>query len=141
MIAILVAEILQLHTTIKDVTEMLHIDTTSKIPIYKQIYHSISTLIVKGILKENDQLPSTRVLAEKLNLNPNTVARAYRTMECDGIVYASPGKGFFVAKQNGSVVDKLMKDFEELVVQMLDLNINYKALIDTIQNIEKRKNI
>ena len=70
---------------------MFTIDLTSRIPIYEQIYENIISLIVKGTLSENDQLPSVRAFAKDAGVNPNTVAKAYQELERIGIIYSVPG--------------------------------------------------
>ena len=82
---------------------MITLDLTGRAPIYEQICSQFSSLISKGVLKENDKLPSSRMLAKELGLNPNTVAKAYSRLEHDDIIYSVAGKGCFVAKQKGSI--------------------------------------
>ena len=76
---------------------MFSIDPRNKIPIYQQITDQFLFLQAKGILREGDQLPSIRELAEKLGINPNTVARAYQEMEKLGFIQTIPKKGTYVS--------------------------------------------
>jgi GntR family transcriptional regulator len=69
----------------------------SGIPVYKQIIHQVQTAITAGLLKEGDQLPTIRALHQKLNVNPNTVAKAYRELEHLGHISTERGSGCFVA--------------------------------------------
>lgn len=69
----------------------------SGIPVYRQIIHHVQTAVAAGRLKEGDQLPTIRALHEKLQVNPNTVAKAYRELEHLGIVAAEHGSGCYVA--------------------------------------------
>ena len=71
---------------------MITLDLTGRAPIYEQICSQFSSLISKGVLKENDKLPSSRMLAKELGLNPNTVAKAYSRLEHDEIIYSVAGK-------------------------------------------------
>lgn len=73
------------------------IDPGNKTPIYQQITDQFLFLQAKGILREGDQLPSIRELAEKLGINPNTVARAYQEMEKLGFIQTIPKKGTYVS--------------------------------------------
>ena len=91
---------------------MITLDLTGRAPIYEQICSQFSSLISKGVLKENDKLPSSRMLAKELGLNPNTVAKAYSRLEHDDIIYSVAGKGCFVAKQKGSIEKKLLEEFK-----------------------------
>jgi GntR family transcriptional regulator len=66
-------------------------------PIYEQIEGQIRRWIATGTLKEGDQLPSVRALAEQLTVNPNTVARAYSELTAEGLVASHAGRGVFIA--------------------------------------------
>ena len=57
---------------------MLDIDLTSRLPIYEQIIENIKTEIIKGVLQKDDRIPSVRILAQELTINPNTIQKAYR---------------------------------------------------------------
>lgn len=77
----------------------LHIHPESGLPVYLQIEGQIKETIAVGGLKVNDKLPSVRRLALELGINPNTVARAYRDLERDGILRTATGSGTFVQIQ------------------------------------------
>ncbi|MEJ1972083.1 MAG: GntR family transcriptional regulator [Lacunisphaera sp.] len=69
----------------------------SGIPVYKQIIHQVQTAITAGGLKEGDRLPTIRALHQQLNVNPNTVAKAYRELEHLGLIATERGSGCFVS--------------------------------------------
>ena len=69
----------------------------SGIPVYKQIINRITAAIANGELREGDQLPTIRALHEALNVNPNTVAKAYRELELKGVVRAEHGSGCYIS--------------------------------------------
>ncbi len=69
----------------------------SGIPAYKQIMHQVQAAIASGALNEGDQLPTIRSLHEKLGVNPNTVARAYRELQTTGVITSQQGSGCYVA--------------------------------------------
>lgn len=73
-----------------------NIEFNSGIPVYKQIITHICSALASGELKEGDQLPTLRQLHEKLEINPNTVAKAYRELELRGIIASERGSGSFV---------------------------------------------
>ena len=85
---------------------MIRVDATSFVPIYEQIKKEILRLVATGRLKVHDPLPSIRDLAAELIVNPNTVARAYRELEQDGLVSALKGRGSFVARRPEPGADK-----------------------------------
>lgn len=73
------------------------IEFHSGIPVYKQIIHQVQAAVTSGQLKEGDQLPTIRALHEHLNVNPNTVAKAYRELAHLGVISAEHGSGCFVS--------------------------------------------
>lgn len=76
---------------------MIFIDYHSRVPIYEQIKEQIIMLINTGVYKPDDRLPSIRTLSSELNINVNTVKRAFAELEHDGITYSAQGRGIFVA--------------------------------------------
>ncbi len=95
---------------------MFTIDLTSRTPIYEQIYFKIIELVIKGSLKENDQIPSVRNLAKDTGVNPNTVAKAYQELERNGIIYSLTGRGSFIAKIDNSLIKEfILSDFDSSV--------------------------
>lgn len=75
----------------------LQIATGSAVPIYRQIVDQIGLAILRGDLAPGDALPSVRAVAERLVVNPNTVARAYADLVREGHALTQPGKGLTVA--------------------------------------------
>jgi GntR family transcriptional regulator len=78
-------------------TETWMIEFHSGIPVYKQIIHHVQAAVAEGRLREGDQLPTIRALHQKLDVNPNTVAKAYRELEHLGVISTERGSGCFVA--------------------------------------------
>lgn len=75
-----------------------HIDTNSSVAVYLQIENHVKFAIASGRLEAGDQLPSVRELSDRLDINPNTVAKAYRDLEITGLVYTRRGTGVYVNK-------------------------------------------
>lgn len=73
-----------------------HISTGSTTPIFRQIGDQVRIAVAMGHLKEGDVLPSVRALAEKLLVNPNTVAKAYSELAREGVIETQHGRGVFV---------------------------------------------
>ena len=71
------------------------------VPIYLQLMEQIKHAIETGALTPGDQLPGIRPLAEELVINPNTVAKAYRELEHEGVIELRHGAGAFVSGQAG----------------------------------------
>jgi GntR family transcriptional regulator len=72
------------------------------VPIYLQLMEQVKHAIETGALRPGDQLPGMRPLAEELVINPNTVAKAYRELEHEGIIELRHGAGAFVAGHAGA---------------------------------------
>jgi GntR family transcriptional regulator len=81
----------------------LHIDTSSRLPIYQQLVQQIREGIARGELKPDDALPSVRQLSRDLVVNPNTVARAYSELDRAGLLVSRPGRGVFVAQPHNDL--------------------------------------
>ena len=75
------------------------VNTGSSVPIYKQITEQVRQAVATGKLTVGDQLPSVRALAEKVVLNPNTVARAYGDLAREGLIETRPGRGVFIIRK------------------------------------------
>ena len=76
---------------------LIHVDPTDYRPMYVQIMDEIKGAIVVGVVEHDDPLPSVRQLAADIRVNPNTIKRAYRELERDGVIYVRRGKGTYVA--------------------------------------------
>jgi GntR family transcriptional regulator len=81
----------------------------SGVPIYLQLMEQVRHAVETGALRAGEQLPGIRTLAEELVINPNTVAKAYRELEHEGVVELRQGAGAFIAATAGErkVTDKL----------------------------------
>lgn len=75
----------------------IHISAADGVPIYLQIVNQVKYLVSAGRLTPGEELPPIRTLAEKLLVNPNTVARAYRELEMAGIVLKRRTTGTYVS--------------------------------------------
>src|SRR5947209_17723967 len=75
----------------------LHISQADGVPIYLQIVNQVKYLVASGRLAAGEEMPPIRALAERLLINPNTVARAYRELEAAGIVTTRRTAGTYVS--------------------------------------------
>ena len=80
---------------------MFVIDPRSKAPIYEQLREQLRWQITMGFLAPDEPLPSVRSLGADLGINPNTIQKAYREMEQEGLIYSRPGRGSFVTPAIG----------------------------------------
>jgi GntR family transcriptional regulator len=74
-----------------------YLDTKSGVSPYLQLVHQVRRALKLGVLREGDQLPTVREVVAAIAINPNTVSKAYRELEHEGLVAARAGVGTFVA--------------------------------------------
>jgi GntR family transcriptional regulator len=98
------------------------VDLTAHRPVYEQIIERVERAVASGELKSGDQLPTVRQLAGELRVNFNTVARAYRMLDAQGIISTQHGRGTFIlgagtARKRRQLrrkqLDALMEEFLE----------------------------
>lgn len=104
-------------------------------PIYEQVKDGLRRLIITGAISPGDKLPSVRQLAGSLAINPNTIQRAYETLEQEGYAYSVPGKGSFAAlpidvtaKRREELLEKLDAIVQELMylgMTLADITARY----------------
>ena len=73
-----------------------HLDARSGVAPYRQLIHQVRQALRLGLLHQGDQLPKVKDVVAGLAINPNTVLKAYRELEYEGLVAARPGIGTFV---------------------------------------------
>ena len=96
----------------------ISIDQKSGVPLYRQIIESVKFAIARGALSPGDKLPTVRQLAVDLEVNPNTVIRAYREMVIEGVLDPQQGSGTFVtnhrpevdALERGRMLDQILTE-------------------------------
>jgi GntR family transcriptional regulator len=100
---------------------VIRIDTSSFTPFYEQVKRQVKGQVASGTLAPGDPLPSIRDLALSLLLNPNTVARAYRELEREGLITTRKGKGCFVAADSARLARSVRTDeIERLLDEALE---------------------
>lgn len=118
----------------------INITTHDKVPIYLQVVNQIKYQIAAGRLVAGEELPPIRVLAEKLVVNPNTIARAYRELEMAGIVEKRRTAGTFVSDQGSPLARRermkiLTERIDQLLAEALQMNV---TLDDVIKLLNQR---
>lgn len=76
---------------------MFRVDPHSSVPVFEQIVHEVKAAVASGALRPGEPIPSVRKLAVDILVNPNTVAKAYRDLEREGVIYTRKGLGLFVS--------------------------------------------
>lgn len=117
---------------------MFELDLRSRAPIYEQLTEKIIELIVTKVLKADEQLPTVRVLAGELTVNPNTVQKAYRELEYRGYIYSLPGKGNFVKptvpEQNTARLKTLEAELLRIISEMSYLGMSPRQIMNIVQH-------
>ena len=122
---------------------MIKIDYKNDKPLHEQISFGIKELIISGIFKTDEQLPSVRELSVQLTVNPNTVQRAYKDLEAEGIIYSLRGKGSFISPvtETGSVQTELLYDaLEKTVKELAYLGESEENIKNVVKNIFIERN-
>ena len=88
-----------------------HLDSRSGVAPYLQLIHQVRHALRLDLLRQGDQLPTVKDVAAGLAINPNTVLKAYRELEYQGLVAARPGRGTFVT---GSLSGSSLAAYEPL---------------------------
>jgi GntR family transcriptional regulator len=109
------------------------IDPKSGVPFYRQIIEQVKFAIARGDLKPGDRLPTMRQLAVDLSINPNTVIRAYREMEIEGVLDTHQGSGTFVSRQKPEV-DALERRrmLDQILTELLARASDYGLTLDEV---------
>ncbi len=117
---------------------MIKLDYKNPKPLHEQISAGLKDLIMCGVMIPDEQLPSVRDLSVELTVNPNTVQRAYKSLEADGVIYSIRGKGNFVAQTpeaDKRTIEGLYSSFEESARQLAFFGEEKTALVSVIEKI------
>lgn len=115
---------------------LINIDYADRRPIYEQIVDKFKELILLGVLKPGDQIPSVRSLATEISINPNTIQRAYGELERDGVINCVKGRGNFVAAiSNLQELHKkeIIEDLSNVIAEAKKGNVSYDEFIDLVK--------
>ncbi|QCI87364.1 GntR family transcriptional regulator [Vagococcus zengguangii] len=112
----------------------------SRKPLYEQVVYGIKQDILLGIIEADEKLPSVRELASQLLINPNTISKAYKQLEAEGVIMTIRGKGTFVARQETAQrderkVESIKAKMKEVVIEAIYQNVEETELISWIKDI------
>ena len=115
----------------------IHISATDGVPIYQQIVNQVKYLVAAGRLAPGEEMPPIRVLAERLLVNPNTVARAYRELESAGVVEKRRTAGTYVSDAGSPLARKerlriITERVDGLLAEARQLGITVDELVELI---------
>ncbi|HWB07937.1 MAG TPA: GntR family transcriptional regulator [Pirellulales bacterium] len=116
----------------------IHLSTSDGVPIYLQIVNQVKYLVASGKLQAGEELPPIRTLAERLLINPNTVARAYRELELAGVVTKRRTAGTYVSAAGSPLARrerlKILADrVDALLAEARQMNVDTETLVDLVR--------
>lgn len=119
----------------------IQLDTRSGVPFYRQIVEQIKVAVANGRLAPGEQLPTVRGLAVELSVNPNTVIRAYRQLEIEGVLETQQGSGTFVGHRRPEIDDlERQRMLDQIVTELLARGSSYGfSLDDLLEGLRQRK--
>ena len=119
---------------------MIILDYQDRRPIYEQITEKFRTLIYQGALPAESRLPSVRQLAMELSINPNTIQRAYMTLEQEGLIYPVKGRGSFVTGSSEIRrigMEEILRELRETTEKCRTFGIEEEKIIHVIRECYK----
>jgi len=116
----------------------LHISANDGVPIYLQIVNQVKYLVASGRLAPGEELPPIRVLAERLLINPNTVARAYRELEQAGVVTKRRTAGTYVSDAGSPLARRerlkiLTERIDALLAESGQMNVGIEEVLQLVR--------
>ncbi len=119
------------------------INQRSSVPLYKQIKDNIKNLIYKKEINDGETLPSIRQLANDIRVNPNTVSKAYKELEGEGIILARQGIGYLVIAKPKNIKSILIEDsknkLNKIIIQLKNSGVDYEEFEEVIEELWKKK--
>lgn len=121
----------------------IRVSASDGVPIYQQIVSQVKYLVASGRLAVGEQLPPVRRLAEQIVVNPNTVARAYRELEVEGVVVSRRGSGVFVSDAASPLARReqnrvLQERVDILLTEARQMRVDIDSLVDLVRQRDAR---
>ena len=116
----------------------MEVDPSSSVPVYAQIVEQVKHGVASGLLIEGDKLPSIRALGKELRVNPNTIIRAYRELEVEGIVISKRGQGSYVTCSGSTLTDEgkcemLVKNVDKMLIEAYHLQLDNEKVLELVK--------
>jgi len=122
---------------------MIQLDFSDNRPLYEQICDKIKFLIIRGVLKPDQKIPSVRELAQTLTINPNTIQKSYKELEVEGFIYSIRGKGSFVSPLDCQTdpikKQELLEKFKKVVLELKHQNVSQEELVYHLEEVYQRE--
>jgi GntR family transcriptional regulator len=123
-----------------------NIDNSSGRPVFQQLIDQVKRDVALGRLIKDEKLPTVRQLAQQLAINPNTIAKAYRQLEQEGIIVTKAGAGAFIANLDSNLSRTVRKklicdDLERIVVEAFHMQIDKPTLSEWFEKTVEKFNL
>jgi GntR family transcriptional regulator len=117
---------------------LIHVNPASGVPIYLQIENQVKHYVASGALASGDAIPSVRKLSADLRVSPNTVARAYRDLETEGVLRTVPGGRTYVADAppgllKGEKIRRLRPYARQIAVEGRQLRLDPLEVVNLVR--------
>lgn len=115
----------------------IQISLQDGVPIYRQIVNQVKYMAASGQLLPDEELPPIRVLAKQLVVTPNTVVKAYRELEVEGVIYKRRGAGTYVSEFTSTLARKEQKKIlasriDALLVEARQMDFTFEDVLDLL---------
>ncbi len=123
---------------------MIQLNYRDAKPIYEQVKEGIKQMVYNEVLSAGEKLPSVREMASKLAINPNTISRAYKELEKEGILYTQAGIGTYVKKDLHLMerrTNELYEQFDKIAKQLFGFSVTPEELSDRVQGLAEGGNL
>lgn len=126
---------------------IFHLNHSSGIPVYLQLMQQIRHGVETGALRAGEKLPTIRGLAEELVINPNTVVRAYRELQHEGIVELRQGSGAYIGQtvvERRQVMNKAGKLIGSAIERLTALGLSeeeIRRIVESELALARKKNV
>ncbi|WP_242869332.1 GntR family transcriptional regulator [Lachnospira pectinoschiza] len=118
---------------------MFIIDAMSRTPVYEQLIEQVETMVLTGVMKAGDKMPSVRSLSGELSINPNTIQKAYAELDRKGLIASVPGKGSFISENAMDIVgnDKREQaaDLKDIIGEMKLAGVAKQEIMKIIEEV------
>jgi len=115
----------------------IKVDVKSALPVYEQVKRAIKLAILSGRLAEGEKLMSLRELAQKLQINPNTIIKIYTQLETEGYIYSRPGAGYFVQVDKEKMKKEKYELFEkeslDYISRVIELGYSFDDILEIMR--------
>jgi len=124
---------------------MYQIDNQSRQAVYEQIVQQVEKYVLIGVLSGGEKMPSVRNLSIQLNVNPNTVQRAYTELERAGVLVTAPGRGAYVSEQGATLLkerrrEMSLSELKSLVAELKLAGLEKTYILEIVERTYQEEN-